>query len=305
MLESERAGARRWTAALASVLLASGSVAACAHGASGPGSSNGIGGDGGGPEITGAGGHPSSGPSMSGPSTMSGSPVGAGGAGATTSSTGSGPCGETPCKLAAPQCGCSGGRRRCNPRLERTCASCVAAGAAGSNGETCSGPNRLRARAHLPHGVGVGATPGAASSASPTGDCTGGTCSVSLSNGTMGTSRTSPLCSTTCNSDHQQRLHRSAAAVASSVRRPAARCAGSRVVTPPAPASRARPARRARRAARGSGASRARTPARSARGSATSTPRAARAGRAAAGSQDQNMQPIVVDGVTYGACLPP
>ena len=153
MLESERAGVRRWTAALASVLLASGSVAACAHGASGPGSSNGIGGDGGGPGIAGAGGHPSSGPSMSGPSTDRRLAGRRGRRRRDDELDGQWPVRGDPCKLAAPQCGCPGGKE-CNLD-SNDMVSCVAAGTA-TDGEACSEPDRLRARAHLPHGVGVG-----------------------------------------------------------------------------------------------------------------------------------------------------
>jgi hypothetical protein len=292
------ARASRWAKGAALVLLAGVTAVACAKGASGPGSSEGAGGNGGG-VITGAGGH-ATGPSMSGPGgSMGSSPTSVGAAGGSSvASTGSGACGETPCKLVAPQCGCPAGKE-CNLDAMGMRA-CVAAGTKGPH-QSCASVSDC-----APGLICLQAS--ATSNACGTfcesdGDCTGGTCSLSLSNGTSNIPNVT-LCSTTCDP-----ITNSGCTVAGSGCLVGQETGGAmRWFTSCYPAGAGVQGSTCTTSADCSprlwcitSSSQGNICAGFCNVNAPSCP----GGTSCAAVQDQNMQPIMANGVTYGACLPP
>ncbi len=288
---------RRWLRGGALVLLAGVTTFACAKGAGGPGSSNGSGGSGGG-VITGAGGHASTGPSMTGPGgSMSSSPTSAS-SDSSVSSTGSGACGESPCKLVAPQCGCPAGKE-CNLDANDMRA-CVAAGSSGLN-QSCSAPTDCAPGLICLQASASGSACGKFCEAD--GDCTGGTCSLSLSNGTSNIPNVT-ICSTTCDP-----ITNSGCSVVGSGCLVGQEANGAmRWFTSCYPAG---------AGVQGSTCTSSancgprlwcitsQTQGNICAGFCNVNAPSCPGGTTCSGVQDQNMQPIMANGVTYGACLPP
>jgi hypothetical protein len=290
-----QAHASRNRHAKAPLILVALTIVACAKGAGGPGSTEGAGG---GTVITGAGGDntTSSGPTgtASGDPASSSSGVGA----STSSSSGSGgACAESPCKLAAPQCGCPAGQE-CNLNASNMRA-CIQAGTAGLN-QLCS-----TATDCAPGLICLNASPTANACGQfceADGECSGGLCIVSLSDGSGNTIPNVTLCSTTCNP-----ITNANCTIGGSGCKVGQEQTGAmRWFTSCYPAG---------NGGQGSPCSSSADCAprtwcitSSTQGNICSTYCNVNApscpgGTSCSGVQDQNMNPIVVNGVTYGACL--
>jgi hypothetical protein len=112
----------------------------------------------------------------------------------TTSTVWSGPCPESPCRLTAPQCGCSTGEACA---IEGDAPACVAAGALGAN-EPCAGPGDCAPGLLC---IGDGETGVCDVFCEKDADCaaTGGVCALNLGDGTAtGTISNVMLCSGRC-----------------------------------------------------------------------------------------------------------
>ncbi len=141
----------------------------------------------------------STGPSMSTPASSSGGPATSSGSSAPTSSststTSGGTCSDSPCKLTAPQCGCPSGQECTIASFMRACAPSGTA----TQGQACTGTGSCAPGLLC---VGGGTTGVCDMFCSVDMDCsaTGGICALTLSDGTaMGSIPNATLCSGNCN----------------------------------------------------------------------------------------------------------
>jgi hypothetical protein len=123
--------------------------------------------------------------------------VGAGGGGTgtttatTTASTTGGTCPSSPCKLTSPQCGCAA-PSACT--ISNYMPACEPAGTTGEN-QICTSPSSCEAGTLC---IGSGSTGVCEKFCATDGDCSGGTCSIQLSDGMDGAIAGVSLCSNVC-----------------------------------------------------------------------------------------------------------